>query len=180
MDDLEIVRLLCCHDERGMEALLRKYGGLIRYVVRGIVEDAHDAEECVSDVLLAMWQKAAGYSPERGSLKAYITAASRNAAISRSKAGKKRSVLEAELTDDCSEASETPESELLRREKAEKLKTAFGRLSGQERELFYRKYYYMQSMSRIAAEMGLSERAAEGRLYRIRKRLQTELGGDGL
>ena len=30
----------------------------------------------------------------------------------------------------------------------------------------------------IAAELGLTERAVEGRLYRIRKRLQKELGGE--
>ena len=33
-------------------------------------------------------------------------------------------------------------------------------------------------MAQIAAEMGLSLRAAEGRLYRLRKFLQKELGGE--
>ncbi|MFQ6841207.1 MAG: hypothetical protein ACLRSJ_04915 [Agathobaculum sp.] len=30
----------------------------------------------------------------------------------------------------------------------------------------------------MAAEMGLSERAVEGRLYRLRRRLQKAMGGD--
>ncbi len=37
----------------------------------------------------------------------------------------------------------------------------------------------MQPMSRIAAELGMTERAVEGRLYRIRRRLRDLLGGEG-
>ena len=54
------------------------------------------------------------------------------------------------------------------------------RLGHADKQLFYRKYYYCQSTSQIAAEMGMTERAAEGRLYRLRQRLRQELGGDGL
>ena len=55
---------------------------------------------------------------------------------------------------------------------------ALDKLSAWDRALFYRKYYYLQSTARIAAELGTTERAVEGKLYRIRKRLQTLLGGD--
>lgn len=48
-----------------------------------------------------------------------------------------------------------------------------------DRALFYRKYYYLQSTAQIAAELGMTERAVEGRLYRLKKRLRTMLGGDG-
>ena len=56
---------------------------------------------------------------------------------------------------------------------------ALGRLSPGDRALFYRKYYYLQSTAQIAAELGMTERAVEGRLYRLKKRLRTMLGGDG-
>ena len=55
-----------------------------------------------------------------------------------------------------------------------------GSLGAAEQLLFYRKYYYLQSTAQIAAEMGLTERAVEGRLYRLRRRLQKALGGDAL
>ena len=54
------------------------------------------------------------------------------------------------------------------------------KLSARGRALFYRKYYYLQPTDRIAAELGTTPRAVEGRLYRIRKRLQEQLGGDAL
>ena len=44
----------------------------------------------------------------------------------------------------------------------------------------YREYISRspEETAQIAAEMGLSLRAAEGRLYRLRPRLRQELGGD--
>ena len=75
-------------------------------------------------------------------------------------------------------APETVEDTILRRERAERLQAAIGRLGETDRQLFYRRYYYLQPVAQIAAEMGMTERAAEGRLYRLRQRLRQELGGD--
>lgn len=59
------------------------------------------------------------------------------------------------------------------------LHDALARLGQNDRALFYRKYYYLQSTAQIAAELGMTERAVEGRLYRLKKRLRTMLGGEG-
>ena len=69
---------------------------------------------------------------------------------------------------------------MLRRERLRLLGQAVEALKPSDRVLFYRKYYYLQSTAQIAAELGLSERAVEGRLYRLRRRLQKALGGDAL
>ena len=47
-----------------------------------------------------------------------------------------------------------------------------------EQQLFYRKYYYLQSNVQIAGELGISERSAEGKIYRMRKKLQKIIGGN--
>ena len=62
-------------------------------------------------------------------------------------------------------------------ERLEQLRSALEQLPETDRKLFYRRYYYLQPVAQIAAEMGLSRRAAEGRLYRLRQRLRRELGG---
>ena len=72
----------------------------------------------------------------------------------------------------------TPEEALLRKERARRIKTVADALPRSERLLFYRKYYYMQSTSQISAETGMSERAVEGRLYRIKRKLRKHMGGD--
>lgn len=48
-----------------------------------------------------------------------------------------------------------------------------------DRALLYRKYYYLQSTAQIAAELGMTARAVEGRLYRLKKQLRRMLGGEG-
>ena len=64
------------------------------------------------------------------------------------------------------------------REKLKAMKRAISGLSDKDRILFYRKYYYRQSTAQIASEMGMTERAVEGKLYRLKIQLRKRLGGE--
>ena len=174
MTDAELMEQFAQNNTQGMEALLRQYGPLLRYVIGGVLRDAQDAEDCYSEVSLALWQKQEAFDPEKGSLSAWLTAIARNTALNHLKARIRREKHQSE------EPAEvlTPEQEVLRKERAEQLRAAVTRLPEAERKLFYRRYYYLQPVSQIAAELGLSQRAVEGRLYRLRQRLRQELGGD--
>ena len=174
MTDAELMEQFTQNNTQGMEALLRQYGPLLRYVIGGVLRDAQDAEDCYSEVSLALWQKQEAFDPEKGSLSAWLTAIARNTALNHLKARIRREKHQSE------EPTEvlTPEQEVLQKERAEQLRAAVTRLPEAERKLFYRRYYYLQPVSQIAAELGLSQRAVEGRLYRLRQRLRQELGGD--
>lgn len=71
-----------------------------------------------------------------------------------------------------------PEEVLLQKERLETLSRLLSAMSAGDRALFYRKYYYLQSTQQMAAELGTTARAVEGRLYRIRKKLQKQMGGE--
>lgn len=71
-----------------------------------------------------------------------------------------------------------PEEVLLQKERLETLSRLLSAMSAGDRALFYRKYYYLQSTEQMAAELGTTARAVEGRLYRIRKKLQKQMGGE--
>ena len=159
MHEQEILALLRAGDERGAEALLRHYAPLMRYIIAPIVPDEQDREECLSDAALRVWEKFGTYDPARGSWTAWLTALTRNTALNRS-------------------AEPTPEERLLQQERRQALERALTALPQRDRLLFYRKYYYRQSTAQIAAELGTTERAVEGRLYRIKKALRKALGGD--
>ncbi len=171
--DSELIELLKAGTPEGLAELRHRFGPLIRYVVEGILQDRRDAEECVNDVYMRLWSAAGTLDPGRP-LKPFVIAVARNAAVSRLRA---RAPEEGELTEGIPGGS-TPEDELLRRERLEELKSALGRLSPSDRQLIYRKYYYRQSIPQMAAELGLTERSVEGRLYRLRRRLRDLLGGD--
>lgn len=170
--DSEIVRRLLQGEEAGMTLLRQRYGGLIDYVVGGILPDTRDREECRSDVELQAWQKIGSFDPNRGSFSAWLTAIFRNAAVSRLRRQRQEVPLDAaELQ------APSAEEAVLRKEREARLQAALRSLPQEQRRLFLRKYYYLQSTAQIAAELGLSERAVEGKLYRLRKKLQRLLGG---
>ena len=75
MGESEIIELIRARDERGAEELLRHFGALLRYVIAPILPDERDREDCLSEVLMRIWDGIGGFDPARGSWRAYITAA---------------------------------------------------------------------------------------------------------
>lgn len=175
MSEQEIIALLLQQDERGMDALLRHYGPLLRYVIAPILPDPQDREECLYETAMQIWNKAAQYDPQRGSWSAWLTAIARNLALNRLR----KPVHSSEaLTEQIPSPAPSPEESMIRQERQTALHRALEQVSSADRTLFYRKYYYLQSTAQIAAELGMTERAVEGRLYRLKKRLRKKLGGD--
>ena len=86
MTDTELLEHFAQNSAQGMEALLRQYGPLLRYVIGGVLRDRQDAEDCYSEVSLALWQKLENFDPEKGGLSAWLTAIARNAALNHLKA----------------------------------------------------------------------------------------------
>lgn len=175
MEEMEIVRLLRERDQRGVEELLLHYGPLIRYILSPILPDPRDREECVSEIAMKVWEKIFTFDPSRGSWNSWLIAVSRNTALNQRRRGGEP---HGELTEDIPSPEPTPEEAVLKRERREELERTLRALSSQERTLFYRKYYYLQSTRQIASELGTTERAVEGRLYRLKKRLYKALGGE--
>ena len=161
-------------DEAALQVLLRRFGPLIRYILRPILPDERDREECFADISLRIWQNAAGFDGEKGSLNGWLTALSRNAALNRARGQRQTDT----PLEDGEAQGHSAEEELLRRERRSRLRAVIAALPVQERDLFYRKYYYCQSTAQMAAELGLTERAVEGRLYRLRQGLRQMCGGE--
>ena len=167
-------------EHRQIEALFNQYGGMMRYIIRGILSDPHEAEDCLAQVQARLWEKLPTYSGEKAALATWITAICRNAAYDRLRTLARQSERSAPLEEHRPDPAPTPEELVLRKERTQTLKQAVYTLKESDRRIFYRKYYYLQSTAQIAAELGTSVRAVEGRLYRIRKQLQKQLGGDAL
>lgn len=178
MQEQELIELLIRRDPQGAEELLRHYGPLMQYVIRPIVADAQDREECLSEAVMRVMDKIHLYDPNRGSWTGWVTAVTRSVAVNKLRQGKVPLTAE-EVSPDTPSPEPTPEEQMLKKERQKELQEALLQLSQGDRLIFYRKYYYLQPTAQIASETGLSERAVEGRLYRIKKRLRKLLGGDG-
>ena len=178
VQEQEMIAQLLQQDERGMEALLLHYGPLMRYIIAPILPDPQDREECLSEVSMRVWSRIAQFDPARGSWNAWLTAVTRNTARNYQRSAQHhsgtRSIPAGTPAPDAS-----PEEAILQAERSAAMHNALGRLSPGDRALFYRKYYYLQSTAQIASELDMTARAVEGRLYRLKKRLRTMLGGEG-
>lgn len=178
MNDREIIALLCSRDEKGIDALVQHYGPLMRYIISPILSSREDREECLSEVSLRVWEKIHQFDPERGSWSTWLTAVTRNTALNLARRNLHRAEGE-ELPENTPSPDPTPEERVIQQEREKQLMKALDGLNQKERLLFYRKYYYLQTTAQIASELGMTERAVEGKLYRIKKRLRKVLGGEG-
>ena len=173
-----IARMLAREPE-ALEEFQTAYTPLLRYIIAPILPDERDREECLADAVHRAWENISRFDRTNGSFSGWLSVLARNTALNYLRSHNRRPQWE-NLDDhiQLADSSPTPEQALLQKERLAAVGRAIGKLSDGERALFYRKYYYYQSTAQMAAELGLTERAVEGRLYRIRKRLQTELGGE--
>ncbi len=178
VQEQEMIAQLLQQDERGMEALLLHYGPLMRYIIAPILPDPQDREECLSEVSMRVWSRIAQFDPARGSWNAWLTAITRNTARNYQRSAQHHSGTRS-IPAGAPAPDASPEEAILQAERRAALHDALGRLSPGDRALFYRKYYYLQSTAQIAAELGMTARAVEGRLYRLKKQLRRMLGGEG-
>lgn len=178
MQEQDIISLIRQKDEKGIEELLRHYTPLIRYIIGPILHNEQDQDECVNEVAMRVWDKIDMYDSERGSWNAWLTAMTRNTALNKARQNKRFDVTE-DIPEETPSLEPTPEEIVLKKERQFAIDSALNKLPKKDRVLFYRKYYYLQPTSQIAAELGMTDRAVEGKLYRAKKRLQKMLGGEG-
>lgn len=176
--DEEIIELLFRRDETGLVLVKRKYSGLCMGILKNMLLDPRDREECVQDALMSIWRH---IPPDRPlSLSAYISRIVRNAALDRLKAeGRKRRVPKDSLAciDELSEllGSEPLESELERKRLKLVINGFAGGLDGRDRYIFIARYFCLDPIKDIAKAVGASESTVSKTLKRLRERLRKTL-----
>lgn len=176
MNENELINMLLQRNDKALPLLELHYRPLIRYIITPILQDKRDRDEVFSDIILRVWDRIDQFDSVHGSWANWLSIISRNAAIDRLR---KIAPTTSEITDEIPAPDSDPEQQMIRKERQQALSKAIRGLTYEEQALFYRKYYYRQPTSQIASEYGTTERAIEGKLYRIKKKLRKMLG-DGL
>ena len=125
MEDASLMKQIAGGDEAALQALLRRYGPLIRYILRPILPDQRDREECYADISLKIWQTAGSFDETKGTLKAWLTVLSRNSALNHAR---RRTEADAPLEEHMPHEAGSAEEALLRRERQAKLKAVIAAL----------------------------------------------------
>ena len=183
MDDAGIIALYWQREQAAVRETDKKYGGLCRSVSYRILTDREDAEECVSDVWLRLWN---AIPPERPrSLAAYITTVTRRLALDKcdyNRAAQRRSDLTVafEELEGCLPAEDGAVRALEQQEFRRVLNDFLRKLTRQSRTYFVRRYWYGESIREIADSCGAGEEKVKSSLFRTRQRLRTVLEKEGM
>ena len=178
MDDGKIIDLFYERSEQAIFELSEKYGSFCRKIALNILKNERDAEECVNDALLAVWNTVPPQKPDP--LPSYLSRIVRNTAVKRycaNTAEKRNSHYDLALDEleDCIGSRVTVEDEFDARETARALNEFLETLDKKERILFVRRYWRADSIEDLSALFHTSRHNISVRLSRTRKKLKAFL-----
>ena len=180
--DSTIIDRLFARSEEGLALLQTHYGKLCHRIALNLLGSREDAEECVNDTYLAVWNTIPPNRP--ASLMAYVGKVTRNIAVSclRKRGAKGRRCEGTVLLDELAEClpdtdSPDPADDLTLREA---LQSFFDSLSEEDRAIMVRRYYDGEPTEAIAVSLGLRHGTVRVRLHRLRERLRAHLEERGV
>lgn len=173
-----ILELLNTRNERGLELLTASSGRLLMSLARRILGSAADAEECVNDVLLEVWNTIPPKSPE--SVSSYACMLTRRTAIDRLRHSSAAKRGGGEYCASLDELEDIPAPSIDAQELSDAINDFLGGLSADDRLLFMGRYYDFRSVGELAAILKISSGAASLRLSRMRDKLRKLLTKRGL
>ena len=183
MDDETIIGLLFARDERGLEELTKKYKSACMTLSRDVTGSEMDAEECVNDTWLRVWNTVPPASPQ--SLRRYVLRVTRNLSLDRwretraEKRGGEQERISAEL-DECVGPTDEDRPGSDAQTLHEAMEAFVAGLDREERALFILRYWHGKPVAEIAKAFGLKPNTAAVRLRRTRDKLRAYLTERGI
>ena len=172
MDDHKLLMLLWNRSETALQAVSAAYGSRLYTIASNILGDHHDAEECVNDAYLALWNAIPPHRPNP--LIAYACRVVRNIALNRRRGRRSQYDVSLEELSGCLSANSLDEA-VDARSLGRAINAFLGTLSADNRSIFLRRYWFGDSVREIAATFAMTENAVSVRLSRIRDKLRAYL-----
>ena len=173
LPDEQIVNLYNARNEQAIRATADKYGNFCMSLSYDILGSRPDAEECVNDTYLRVWNSIPPAKPR--SLQAFLAAITRRLSLDRyreQRAAKRNRELEISF-EELSDMIQAPDD---RADELPELLNDFLRtLDLPERRLFLRRYWLSVPTAKLAEEEGTTKNAVTVRLYKTRNKLKAYL-----
>ena len=182
MTDAQIIELYWDRNEQAIQETDCVYGRKLHGLADRIVQNFEDAQECVSDTYLKTWDTIPPKRPEY--FFAYIAKICRNFALGvldwKSAAKRKGEVVA--LTQEMEACIPDPQHQrkLEGQELGEVLNRFLEGLSQDNRVIFMRRYWYLDTIAEIAIRYGISESKVKTQLHRTRAKLHSFLAKEGI
>lgn len=178
MEDLKIIQLYWSRDESAIVETKNKYGNLLHSIALNILSNRQDSEECINDTYNRAWNTMPPEKPKY--LPAYLGRIVRNISINlwhKNRAQKRYDGMDLFL----SELEEvipdfySIDKEMENKDLANTIKAWLYTLSQDDRLLFVRRYWFGDSLKKLADESGTNPNKLAGHMYRLRLSLKNAL-----
>lgn len=174
MDDRQIIALLWNRAENAVSALAEKFGRRLHGLAMNFLKNSQDAEECVNDTYLAIWNAIPPAKPEH--LSAYVCQTARNIALNKLRSNQKNAgVLSLDELAGCIPAPYLEDGQAL----GQAIDGWLDTQNATNRAIFLRRYWFGDSVKTIAGDLKMTESAVSVRLSRSRNSLRSYLIEEG-
>jgi RNA polymerase sigma-70 factor (ECF subfamily) len=179
VEDQQIIEMYLQQNENAVVQTAQKYSNYCRSIAIHILKSPEDADEALNDTWLAAWNSIPPHIPE--CLRTFLGRLTRNISLKhiRSESTLKRGSAEAKVifeeVEDWLRSEQDIEQQVSEQALAEEIDRFLDGITGIERNVFVRRYWYMQSIAEIAEYHGFSESKVKSMLFRIRKKLYAKL-----
>ena len=167
-----LIGLLEQRSEQALRELDAAYGAYCRTIAGNILQSPEDAEECVSDAYLSVWNAIPPARPDH--FKAWLGAIVRNAALRRRQQSARTAALQEELAESLPDGRSVA-GQCEARALGEAISAFLRRQRPELRQAFLRRYWYADSLEAVALRMGWSVSKTKSALFRLRKQLKDYL-----
>jgi len=182
VEDSKLIELYFARNEDAIRHTDATYGRTLFALADNIVRNDQDAEESVNDTYLRAWDTIPPQKPKH--FFAYLATICRHFALDKLdwKSAAKRRGEVVSLTQEMETCIPDNAAALNmdRKELGRLLDTFLRTLTPENRMVFLRRYWYMDTVSEIAARYSITESAVSMRLSRTRSRLQAYLEKEGI
>lgn len=165
------IRQLQHHNEDALAYVIDVYGALLMAVIRKhLYALPQFQEECMNDVLLAIWQHIDSYDESKSSFRTWIAAIARFRSIDYLR--KYKNELEKTSWEELN--ADMPDMQLREMPQQEYSKEVYAMLqclSPTDRELFWRLYVNEETVDEVSEALHLKKSAVYNRVSRARKKL---------
>lgn len=181
MEDRDIIALYWERSEAAIRVTAERYGAYCAAIIRRILGDDRDVEECLTDTWLGAWN---AMPPQRPRLLApFLGRIARNTALDRwdyNHAQCRNAGFEAILEElaECVGGAGMEEDFGLR-QLGEAISGWLDTVSPESRRVFLRRYWYCDSVGEIASRYGFTQGKVKSLLHRARKGLRVYLIEEG-
>ena len=183
MEDERILDLYWQRDEAAIQETERKYGRYLTKIAYGILANAEDSQESLSDAYLGAWNSIPPHRPSV--LSAYLAKIVRRCSIDifrrrhREKRRESEYALSLDELADCVSGGDSPEETMELSELTQAIGTYLRSLDSEARTVFIGRYFFLDSVREIAAYRHMSESKVKSLLFRTRKGLRDYLTKEG-